>query len=736
MSGRSSNPKVSLVMSVYNGQRYLREAVESILNQSFRDFEFIIVDDGSTDGTWRIVNSYDDARLVLVRNERNIGLTRSLNKGLKLARGEYIARMDADDISHPERLENQVAFLEQNGDVGLVGVWYEKIDNKGRVFDVRKLAVIHDEILRYLLHENHFAHSAVMFRRHCLDKVGLYGENLPYAQDYDLWLRISRHFKLANLPVVLHQWRHNIRSGISLHKRAEQLEARRIIRERFLHDFVTSEPQALEIIEGSLGFYPDDDLLFHCYEQEVANRFPLDHAEHRFAIDILRCLRAADGSPYTEMARWYEAQGAPFLAFLCRLRSLELTPCQPGLYQRIWDDLEDLEKIRTPKLTQLQPSTCTVSVIMPTYNRHKIISESIESVLGQTFQDFELVIVNDGGSDEVEKVIRAFNSPKIRYFKIEHSGLGAALNKGLEEARGRYIAYLDDDDIYYPHHLETLLDAAIRLQAKLVYSKSRLVKGYFEDGHFVKMADLGTYSQPFSKEQLHQWCIISTLNVLHSKEALKTVGVFNPRLVFSMDWELWIRFSQHYPLYHVDVFTGEYRKWIDNMSLARRYEGTFFEDLIRAYYASGHGLSTLAFAAWKMGRKGEAEEILRQMLDGFLALSPRHYAQMFELILRERRGVYATLRDRLFEHDPAWFLKEFVKRFLRGNDRGFLALIPLGFYLRMASFVISHRQQVADAAIWRMKARGMVSHPLMRLLEVAKSPRHVLSPFVACNLDW
>ena len=123
------NPKVTVLMSVYNGEKYLQEAIDSILEQTFKDFEFLIINDGSTDKTGEILESYHDLRIKIINNEKNIGLTKSLNKGLKLARGEYIARQDADDISMPERLEKEVEFLETHQDYAVVGA-FAKIINK------------------------------------------------------------------------------------------------------------------------------------------------------------------------------------------------------------------------------------------------------------------------------------------------------------------------------------------------------------------------------------------------------------------------------------------------------------------------------------------------------------------------------------------------------------------------------------------------------------------------------
>ena len=214
-------PKVSVVMSVYNGDKHLREAVESILHQTFRGFEFIIVDDGSTDRTWEILASYEDPRIALVRNEENIGLTKSLNRGLEMARGEYVARQDADDISLPERLEKQVEFLENNAEVGLLSCCFIEIDDEGRSVSIQRLPAEDTDLQERLLISNCFCHGAAMFRRECLESVGAYRQEFEFAQDYDLWLRISERYKVANLEEALYEWRVDT-DALSMTGRASQ----------------------------------------------------------------------------------------------------------------------------------------------------------------------------------------------------------------------------------------------------------------------------------------------------------------------------------------------------------------------------------------------------------------------------------------------------------------------------------------------------------------------------------
>ena len=222
-------PKVSVVMSVYNGERYLREAVESILGQTFTEFEFIIVNDGSTDGTREILTAYNDPRIRLVRNEENIGLTRSLNKGLALGRGEYIARMDADDVSLPHRLEVQVRYLDQYPGVGLVACDLQFIDDEGHTLGRSYRSCGNSLVRWYLLFYNYIAaHSHVVFRRDLVANLGGYDETFEYAQDYELWSRLTEISEAVVLPDVLGKWRRHKRQ-VSVTRAARQRQCARCV---------------------------------------------------------------------------------------------------------------------------------------------------------------------------------------------------------------------------------------------------------------------------------------------------------------------------------------------------------------------------------------------------------------------------------------------------------------------------------------------------------------------------
>ena len=211
-------PKISIIMSVYNEERHLRASIESILNQTFTDFEFIIVNDGSTDASLEIIKSYADARIQIINNEENIGLTKSLNKAIKKARGEYIARQDADDISLPDRFEAQLKYLAKHPKTALLGTSIYVINEKGKMMK-RRIALPSPG--KALFKGNRFFHGSLIIKKDIIDELGPYNEQFKYSQDYELVLRISRIYDTRNLTTPLYKLRFHDKS-ITSAKRKEQ----------------------------------------------------------------------------------------------------------------------------------------------------------------------------------------------------------------------------------------------------------------------------------------------------------------------------------------------------------------------------------------------------------------------------------------------------------------------------------------------------------------------------------
>lgn len=199
------NPTISIVMGVHNDKDYLSNSIDSILSQTFQDFEFIIVNDASTDGSRAILQQYDDNRITMLENETNKGLTASLNRAIGMATGEYIARQDADDESHPHRLERQLNFLRKKPEIALVGTGAHLIDEDGSKQGQR--IVFQRPTFEHLLEKNHIIHGSILVRHSCLRKMGGYDEFFRYSQDLDLWLRLSKKYRLANISTPLYRLR-------------------------------------------------------------------------------------------------------------------------------------------------------------------------------------------------------------------------------------------------------------------------------------------------------------------------------------------------------------------------------------------------------------------------------------------------------------------------------------------------------------------------------------------------
>lgn len=199
-------PKVSIIMSVHNDANYLPESIESILNQSLSDFEFIIIDDCSSDNSWSILNHYaqQDSRIVLIKNAENLKLAASLNRGLAIAQGKYIARMDGDDISLPSRLEEQVNYMESHPEVALISTGVLYIDEIGNSLE-EYFPPLNFLILRWhLIFSSPLRHPSVLWRRELIQiTVGGYNPTDIYSQDFRFFCAISKHFKIETIPKVL-----------------------------------------------------------------------------------------------------------------------------------------------------------------------------------------------------------------------------------------------------------------------------------------------------------------------------------------------------------------------------------------------------------------------------------------------------------------------------------------------------------------------------------------------------
>lgn len=277
-----NQPKISVILPVYNGGAYLRDAISSILRQQFDDFELLIINDASTDDTEKVILSFSDPRIRYFKNEVNLKLSRTLNKGIDLSNGRYLARMDSDDIALPERFGEQYAFMEANEHIAICGSWFQNFGDKQ---DIECLETSHEAIVFRLLHQFHMLHPSWMMRKSVLDRHALRYDPNMNAEDYDLVVRLVASGQVANLPKVLMRYRQH---GHSLSK--DKHEA--IIRDSLMirkHLFLLL---GMEVCDNDLDLYTSlahreyqSDMAFVIRAGQLLSRLVSANAESHFLPD-------------------------------------------------------------------------------------------------------------------------------------------------------------------------------------------------------------------------------------------------------------------------------------------------------------------------------------------------------------------------------------------------------------------------------------------------------------------
>ncbi len=277
------NKLVSVIMPVFNAEKYLKRSIESILCQDFIDFEFIIINDGSLDHSEEIIKSYLDPRIVYLKNEINQGIVYSLNKGLKAAKSKYIARMDADDISLPHRLQKQVDFLEQHPEIGVLGTAYLPVDENQ--VPVKQPVVMPEYPMTakwFLLIGSAVAHPTTMYRNELINRVGGYSDQFPHAEDYELWTRVCQISKIGSLKDICLLYRDTDSNSISKKYIVEQTittnNIRKLAFSRLFEKEITSSIsnciQRLDGINSSRDYYQACLLLHDIYNSmELKNTY-------------------------------------------------------------------------------------------------------------------------------------------------------------------------------------------------------------------------------------------------------------------------------------------------------------------------------------------------------------------------------------------------------------------------------------------------------------------------------
>jgi glycosyltransferase involved in cell wall biosynthesis len=475
---KSGQHLISVIIPCYNYAKYLSEAVESVLAQTYQDFEIIIVNDGSSDNTQEVaeqlVQQHSQHNILLI-NQDNCGQPAiSRNVGISRASGEYILPLDADDRIAPTMLEECLEILERDHSVAII--YCDRQDFGG----VQELAQALEYDPQRLPRANFMSYCA-MYRREVWQAIGGYRTNLRGIEDWDFWVAA----------------------------RALGYHGRRIPKPLFYY-------------------------------------------------------RRHDTGVFQEVLADYDRKAA------------RLTLNNRELYSP-----EELKKAQMQLgISQGQPvANPLVSIVVPTVNRPQMLFRALQSIFNQSFQDFEVVVVNDAGT-EAESVVRKFcYRDNVTYHRHPaNRGLAAARNAGIRLARGKYISYLDDDDFLYPNHLRTLVEAIAKGEYRLVYSDAMKARQERRGEEYVTVAHEPYPSTDFDFENLLLRNQAPVLCIMHEKTCIDEVGGFDESLRSHEDWDLWIRMGARFPFGHVRQLTCEVSWRADGSTMTSSRQLDYFKD--------------------------------------------------------------------------------------------------------------------------------------------------------------
>lgn len=376
-----SKPKISVIMSEYNTPPdYLRASIESILNQTFKDIEIIIVDDCGKNDLDSITEEYKDKRIRVIKNNKNIGLVESLNKAITASKADILARMDTDDIADENRLEEQYNFMINHEEYSVVGTLANEFSKNSTTGVLGKPG---EKTAKSLAYGDSIIHPSVMMRKKDIQSVGGY-KNYKRAEDLSLWFEL--------------------------------------------------------VMKGFRLFVIDRVLLNYRVNEE-------DYSKRKFK---------TRGGEIKARLHYYYLTKAPVLAYLVIVKSI-ISSILPTRIVAFFRRKIILKPGRENKRFDKKP---LVSVIIPVYNCAEYIGECIDSVAEQTYDNIEIIVVNDGSKDGSENIIKDKRKRyhNILYYKQRNKGVSAARNLGIKKARGEYITFVDGDDLVGKYLVECLVN--------------------------------------------------------------------------------------------------------------------------------------------------------------------------------------------------------------------------------------------------------------------------------------
>ena len=548
------SPLISIIMPLYNSAEYLKEAIDSILNQTFQEWELIVINElGSEDGSREMVSNYAkiDKRIILLQNDSKLGISASMNRGLALAQGKYIARMDADDISLPNRLEKQFRYMEEHPSIVMCGVRVEIFGTNPFEWELETES---EQLATNILFYSPCVHPTIMIRKAFLQENNIkYNEEYRASEDYDLFSQICRCGRIANLDEVLFRYR--------------IMENNATFKNNDIGMVIYCEVMKRQFKELGLDFSSEElHLLSPHYSVKGMKGLEVLKAIDQLSLLLQKIFVANEKSGVynrnflwkTLHKRFKEAYDST--EWFCQ--SYEKYKLDQ-IYNHSIFSKPDFYVRKGPEVC---PDAPLVTVLIPTFNSEDHILGTLWSVLEQSLQDFEILIVNEFGSDDdTVFTIGLFHDARIRIIQNEtRLGLAESLNLGFREAKGRYIARMDADDLCHKDRL--------KLQVE------------FLDEH-TDYGICGSWQHHFGiqTEWIHKCSVthddiqaelIFNCDLCHSTLMLRKEYFIANQLYFNPsfaaeDYELWTRAVKCFKIANLPLILGEYRVGSSNITAGK-----------------------------------------------------------------------------------------------------------------------------------------------------------------------
>lgn len=426
MSIANPTPRVSVIIPAYNGDRYIAQAVESVISQTYKNWEIIVIDDGSTDDTRQALEPYfDKIRYVYQENQ---GVAAARNRGIQESRGELIAFLDQDDFFLSDKLAGQVALFDAQPSLGIVNSGWRLVNQQGEtISDIKSWEYFPTLNLKTWIVQMPVLPSAMMFSRKWLENVGGFNSEFDSVDDADLVLRLALlGCESAWLPQVTVCYRQHDKN-VSIKKSLKQANLFIKLKQNLFNK--PDLPQHIRDLENPAFYEALTWMAWHLYY----TGYPASAVEY-----YQKSFAYTPYSAKKTVGDWINRLG------WC---------CKAYGFPRNMQSLRNLPEWKNLMSSILRQKTVRVSVIIPAYNCDCYILKAVKSVIDQTYQEWEIIVVDDGSTDNTRQILEPY-CDLIQYVYQENQGVAIARNRGCELAKGEFLAFLDSDDFFLPEKLE------------------------------------------------------------------------------------------------------------------------------------------------------------------------------------------------------------------------------------------------------------------------------------------